>query len=73
MTERRISGAEEPSAISVRLAIVAFHTVSVYRRTSPLGSTSVCVVSSLVIFSMPAMKTSAAIATPRKAQQRRRR
>ena len=69
MHESRISGAELPRAISVRFAMVAFHTVMVYRRTSPEGSTTVRVVSSEVIFSIPAMKTSAAMATPRKDQQ----
>ena len=45
MHESKISGADDPRAISVRLATVAFHTVIVYRRTSPDGSTTVFVVS----------------------------
>lgn len=38
MTDSRISGAEEPSATSVRLATVSFHTMTRLRLLPPLPS-----------------------------------
>ena len=70
MTESRISGAEEPSAISVRLATVAFQTWTVKVRVTPLTVTTL-VLSEEVMTSMATMKTSAAMATPTKDQRRR--
>merc|ERR1719247_1835904 len=70
MTESRISGAEEPSAISVRLATVAFHTCTVKVRLTPLTST-VLDTSEEVMYSIATMKTSAAMATPTKDQSSR--
>ena len=40
MTESKISGAEEPRAIKVRLATVAFHTCTVKVRVTPLTVTT---------------------------------
>ena len=40
MHESRISGAEEPRAISVRLATVAFQMVTLTSRRSPVGITT---------------------------------
>lgn len=37
MTESRISGAEEPRAMSVRLDTVSFQTLTVVTVVSPLG------------------------------------
>ena len=65
MTERRISGADEPRAIRVRLATVAFQTCTVKVRVTPFTVTTL-VLSEDVMTSMATMKTSAAIATPTK-------
>jgi len=62
MTERRISGAEEPSAMSVRFATVSFHTRVVM--ILPFGKRTCCL--RLVIASMAPMKMSATMETPRK-------
>ena len=67
MTASRISGADEPSAISDRFATVGFHTRTVTVsscRVTP--SRRVCVRSREVMTSMAAMKMSATMATPRK-------
>ena len=40
MTERRISGADEPRAIRVRLATVAFQTCTVKVRVTPFTVTT---------------------------------
>jgi hypothetical protein len=66
MTERMISGAEEPSAMSVRLATVAFHTFT--SASEPSGRLILCVAD--VMTSMPAMKMSAMIPTPMKHHRR---
>ena len=66
MTARRISGAEDPKAIKVRFAIVAFQTgVSIKYELPSLSNTSYLAVVD-VIFSMAAMKRSAIIAIPKK-------
>mmetsp|Transcript_123526 Transcript_123526/g.395121 ORF Transcript_123526/g.395121 Transcript_123526/m.395121 type:complete len:201 (+) Transcript_123526:2572-3174(+) len=67
MTFRRISGALEPSAMSVRLATVGFHTILVTLlfnfelKTRTFWE---------VIFSIAPMKTSAMMATPMKHHRR---
>ena len=65
ITESRISGADEPSAISVRLAIVGFQTRTKYGFCTPF-TVMITFFSDDVIRSIAAMKTSATIATPRK-------
>ena len=65
MIERRISGAEDPSAMSVRLAIVGFQLFTKYAFFSRYTFFSW-----LVMHSIAAMKMSATIATPRKHQRR---
>jgi len=62
MMERKISGAEEPSAISERLATVSFHTLGVLARPSP----RLTLQRLAVISSMEDMKRSEIIDTPRK-------
>merc|ERR1719446_28246 len=67
ITERRISGAEEPRAISVRLATVAFQTKNVTSPSDPSALIFVIFFSLLVITSIAAMNTSAMMATPKNA------
>ena len=71
MHDRRISGADDPRAISVRFATVAFHTVTVNGLVTPEGSSTICVVSLLVITSIATMKMSATIVTPTKVHSSR--
>jgi len=52
ITESRISGAEEPRAMSVRLAIVGFHTFTDMLTGRPLSSCPVTVLVAEVICSM---------------------
>mmetsp|Transcript_20272 Transcript_20272/g.71692 ORF Transcript_20272/g.71692 Transcript_20272/m.71692 type:complete len:212 (-) Transcript_20272:445-1080(-) len=68
MTASRISGADEPSAISVRLAIVSFHTSTRATSVVPFGSLYVTTFSLEVMTSMAAMNSSAMMAMPRKDQ-----
>jgi len=68
MTFSRISGAEEPRAMSVRFATVSFQTLTVL--TVPVFLLTIIRFLE-VTFSMPAMKTSATMATPRKLQKSR--
>ena len=65
MTDSRISGAEEPRAISVRLDTVSFHTRMVVVVVSPLGLLMTISFSWDVMTSMAAMKRSAMMDTPR--------
>jgi hypothetical protein len=62
MSESRISGADEPSAISERLATVGFHT----RETTRVPSRRTLMRVAEVICSIAAMKASARMATPTK-------
>mmetsp|Transcript_12498 Transcript_12498/g.41176 ORF Transcript_12498/g.41176 Transcript_12498/m.41176 type:complete len:354 (+) Transcript_12498:1486-2547(+) len=72
-TARRISGADEPSAISVKFATVAFQNSTFTSTFSPVfGSTFFIVVSLLVITSIEDMNTSEMCATPRKRYARKR-
>lgn len=67
MTASKISGAELPSAMSVRLAMVSFHTCTVScRGWFVAGSEYVTVLVVLVMTSMLAMNMSAMIAMPMK-------
>ena len=70
MIESRISGEEEPSAISVRLATVGFHTRDVTDFVRPFGSVVRVVVSCEVMASIASMKRSATMATARNIQSR---
>ena len=69
ITESRISGADEPSAISVRLATVSFHTLTRKRRVVP---SMICFTVYVcdVTCSIAVMKMSATIATPKKVHRR---
>jgi hypothetical protein len=62
-----ISGALDPRAMSVRLATVAFHTVTVISTVLPPRSVRRTFLSAEVITSMAAMKMSEIMATPKKA------
>lgn len=65
-TERMISGAEEPKAISVKFAMVAFHTgTSISKRFSVFSSTISIFYVLEVIISMASIKISALIEIPR--------
>lgn len=64
ISESKISGADDPSAISVRLATVGFHTLALNLRILPSLDWVVTVDSCEVISSMADMNTSAANATP---------
>ena len=63
-TDRRISGAEEPRAMSVRFATVGFHTLNTFREPSFIAYSF----SALVISSMASMNMSAMIFTDMKSQ-----
>tara|TARA_B110001452_G_scaffold210477_1_gene180875 strand:+ start:1428 stop:1634 length:207 start_codon:yes stop_codon:yes gene_type:complete len=63
-TLSKISGADEPSAISVKLATVPFQTCVWNSFFSPPTDTVTCF-SLLVMISIEVMKTSAPSATPR--------
>mmetsp|Transcript_28934 Transcript_28934/g.92430 ORF Transcript_28934/g.92430 Transcript_28934/m.92430 type:complete len:246 (+) Transcript_28934:787-1524(+) len=66
-TARRISGADEPSAISVRLATVAFQYWTSMWVTSPVFRSFFSIFfTRLVIVSIADMNTSLTIATPKK-------
>ena len=65
ITFSRISGADEPSAINVRLATVAFH-MCVWKSFCTPSTVTLTVFSLLVMVSMELMNTSAPSATPRK-------
>mmetsp|Transcript_18923 Transcript_18923/g.66844 ORF Transcript_18923/g.66844 Transcript_18923/m.66844 type:complete len:222 (-) Transcript_18923:396-1061(-) len=71
MTASSTSGADEPSAMSDRFAMVGCHTLMVTVSLVPVvGFTRSTLLSLLVMTSMPAMKTSAMMATPRKQYMR---
>ena len=73
MTESKISGAEDPRAIRVRLATVAFHVSVWITRILPLGRVTFLTASCEVMRSMASMKRSAKTATPKKDHSSRRR
>merc|ERR1711962_1344564 len=65
MTDHMISGADEPSAIKVRLATVSFHTLTMMTWVLPVRrSFTDTSFSWAVIISMDSMNLSEAIATP---------
>ena len=71
ITERRISGADEPKAIRVRLATVEFQTRTWKVRSSPVPLSFFLIDFSFdVSTSIDVMKTSAPSATPRKIHRR---
>ena len=67
ITESRISGADDPSAIRVRFATVSFHTFAWNFFFSPLTTTVVTFVCAVIV-SMEAMNASAPRATPMNTQ-----
>jgi len=63
--DKSISGAEDPSAIKVRLAIVGFHTEMLASLETPLSSSYFTLLVWEVITSIEPMKISAMIAIPK--------
>ena len=63
MMDKRISGVELPNAIRVKFATVSFQMVTVTMRAGSVGCRTRFFWD--VIFSIPAMKVSEEIATPR--------
>ena len=63
---RRISGALEPNAINVKLATVAFHTITLKSLLFPFSSVIFRVLVYAVITSIALMKISETIEIPRK-------
>eukprot|EP00732_Lithocolla_globosa_P002178 Lithocolla_globosa_v1_NODE_1348_length_2647_cov_12.946373.p2 type:complete len:185 gc:universal NODE_1348_length_2647_cov_12.946373:701-147(-) len=64
ITERRISGAEEPKAIRVRLATVAFHVFTSTCLIFPLSVLTSMILEREVMISMDPIKISAMMLTP---------
>ena len=70
-TERIISGADEPRAMSVRLAIVGFHTIFSTSIRFPSESEILTMEDLEVMTSMASMKISDKIVIPTKSQTRK--
>mmetsp|Transcript_5229 Transcript_5229/g.13440 ORF Transcript_5229/g.13440 Transcript_5229/m.13440 type:complete len:257 (+) Transcript_5229:713-1483(+) len=70
VADSRISGADEPSAINERFAMVPFQVLMWNFRRAPLWTSCQMVFSELVISSMAAMNWSQTIPTPMKTQRR---